>query len=482
MSQSAGTARQDRRLLQVPKERVSPRSQKRSLRSTPIPENDAKHDGISSAYAEKLEEHAIDLSTEAHRTAAARRNGRQMERRSNPELRLLTGSPILTQRHLFLIQNWLTNVVPMTWGSRGTQLKKITQFGATFILRQCLQHSDVAALWLAIMSEESIFRLSGQPRTKEMMLQKAAGRRALMSSLQEARSNFGGAVLALTKAAQVALWYGDQQAHAVYSATADLLFSSVGGLSHACALAPEIEPHYLVALFHWTAPRIANAGILEHTARRLLVSIQNFLQLPRPEHLSMLRDEEEGTSSDTHHYHTLHAEIIRLFAKVTAPTANSTTASRILQVVLLTHLCGIHQDFQDNYHVQLEAFQTIRYHFFSTFKAQSALEQSHSVQSMSGLACYVRRQLLTKYIPEQRFACELRYAQTLLDIAKVFPYLSPGSQVLILGRLHASFCGEPTGSMILSYGEIDGIVTDAVQNWTAQQRQHGATGAMPMRN
>ncbi|KIY03146.1 uncharacterized protein Z520_01613 [Fonsecaea multimorphosa CBS 102226] len=476
MSQTAWTVRQERRVLQVRKKRTPPRSQKRILPSTPLPENDAKHKGISSAYVEKLEEHANDLSTEAHRTAVARRDGRQIERRSHPELRLLTGSPILTQRHLSLIQNWLTNVVPRTWGSSGTKF-----FGATFILRQCLQHSDVAALWLAIMSEESIFSLSGQPRTKEMMLQKAAGRRALMSTLQEARSNFGGAVLALTKAAQVALWYGDQQAHAVYSAAADLLFSSVGGLSHACALAPDIEPHYLVALFHWTAPRIANAGILEHTTRRLLVSIQTFLQLPQPEHLHMLRDDGESSSSNIHHHHTLHIETIGLFAQITAPTANSTTASRILQVVLLTHLCGIHEDFQDNYHAQLEAFQAIRYHFFSSFKAQSTLEQSHSVQSMSGLACYVRRQLLTKYIPEQRFACEVRYAQTLLDIAKVFPYMSPGSQVLILGRLHASFSGERAGSMILSNSEIDGIVTDAVQNWTAQQRQHGATGAMPMR-
>ena len=150
--------------------------------------------------------------------------------------------------------------------------------------------------------------------------------------------------------------------------------------------------------------------------------------------------------------------------------------------MLLTHLCGIQEDFQDNYHAQLEAFQTIRYHFFSTFKAQSTLEQSHSVQSVSRLACYVRRQLLTKRIPERRFACELRYAQTLLDIAKVFPYMSPGSQVLILGRLHASFSGECAGSVILSDGEMDGIVTDAVQNWTAQQRQHGAKGAMPTRN
>ena len=74
-----------------------------------------------------------------------------------------------------------------------------------------------------------------------MMLPKAAGRRALVSTLQEARSNFGGAVFALTKAAQLALWYGDQQAHAVYSAAADLFFSSVGGLSHACALAPDID-------------------------------------------------------------------------------------------------------------------------------------------------------------------------------------------------------------------------------------------------
>jgi hypothetical protein len=332
------------------------------------------------------------------------------------------------------------------------------------------------------MSEESIHRLSGQPRTKEMLLQKAAGRRALMSSLQDARSNFGGAVLALTKAAQVALWYGDRQAHSVYSATADLLFSSVGGLSQACALAPEIEPHYLVALFHWTAPRIASAGILEHTTRRLLASIQNFLRLPQPQHLYMPCDDEESISSNIHNYYILHREIVGLFAPITAPTANSTTASRILQVVLLTHLCGIHEDFQDNYHAQLEAFQTIRYHFFSSFKAQSHLEQSHSVQSMSGLACYVRRQLLTKYIPEQRFACELRYAQTLLDVAKVFPYMSQGSQVLVLCRMHASFCGERAISTILSNDEIVGIVTDAVQNWTGQQSQQAATGATPTRN
>lgn len=105
MSQTAWTVRQERRVLQVRKKRLSARSQKRILPSTPTPENDAKHNGYSSAYVEKLEEHAIDLSTEAHRRAIARHDGRQIERRSRPELRLLTGSPILTQRHLFLIQN-----------------------------------------------------------------------------------------------------------------------------------------------------------------------------------------------------------------------------------------------------------------------------------------------------------------------------------------------------------------------------------------
>jgi hypothetical protein len=332
------------------------------------------------------------------------------------------------------------------------------------------------------MSEESMFRLSGQPRTKEMMVQKAAGRRALMSALKDARSNFGGAVLALTKAAQVALWYGDQQAHAVYSAAADLLFSSVGGLTQALLLAPDIEPHYLVALFHWTAPNIASANALELTARRLLTSIQQFFRLPQLHHRHVIGYDEEITNLHAQQYHPIHIETIHLFAQVTAPSSNSTTASRILQFVLLTHLCGIHEDFQHHCDAVLEAFQMIRFHFFSDFKARSTLEQSHSVQSMCGLTAYVRRVMLDKYMPDQRFACELRYAQTLLDIAKLFPYMGKEPQLLVLSRLHAWFSGLPSQSTTLSEEEINDVLTGAITNWTAQQQPRRQSSPMSMRS
>jgi hypothetical protein len=106
MSQTASTGRQERRVLQVRKKRLTPKSQKRILPSNLAPENDARHNSISSAYVEKFEEHAIDLSNEAHRAAVVQ----DIERRSYPELRLVTGSPILTQRHLLLVQTCETDL------------------------------------------------------------------------------------------------------------------------------------------------------------------------------------------------------------------------------------------------------------------------------------------------------------------------------------------------------------------------------------
>jgi hypothetical protein len=361
----------------------------------------------------------------------------------------------------------MQHVGPMLYG----KFRATAYCSMSYLTHVCLKHSDGAALWIAIFTQEMLLKLTGQPRTKAIALQRASGKRALISALQNREKNFQSAFLMILKALQVYLVFGDIKSQSVHSAAADMLIDSVGGLESALNLSGDIEPHFFAALFTFTSPTIKTRTLLEQICSRFLNIIQLILRLVRPGHVQTFRGQISHLIARGDlpiRYLDVEADTISMFDSFVTVLPTDSQFLRKFRIVLLTHLCCIYLDFESNPDAILETFQCIKYHYTNIFIGAGDGDQV--VLALGASVAHVRREMLKKYVPDKQLGFEFRDTQMAIDAAKLFNHMNRHIQEQIMTRLRDWFVEHSVEAPPLTTDEVNAIRADVVGNWSATRR------------
>ena len=338
---------------------------------------------------------------------------------------------------------------------------------ANHITQLCLQYSASGALWTAILAEEMIHTLSGQPRTHQMIVQKAAGRKMFMDALRTYRTDFQDAWIALIKVAQVSLWFGDKKSQSIQWTAADMLITSVGGLRRALALSPDIEPNYIASPFYWVRSLIAKREVLAHAVTRFLKSLNFILQQSKPQRSMLARPSQPVNQcfrSDREHS-DLEADVVQSFEPFTKPLSGLQVAPERFRLVLLLELCWVFVSFNDNPRLLTEALSQIKRHFWGIPHSHGQKELELRPAPYAVIVGHARRQAIQTGASFPRAESDFLLTQMEIDGSSTFDYLTPQSRYLISTKLY-TWLGHPRDdTKPLTATEMSALVEEALHNW-----------------
>ena len=458
-----------------------------------------------SSYSDLLQDLSLESHTQAEHLSYEAEAEKQLGQRRQPSLGFtvldkthdpfLVGGQHITQRQLSLIHTCESSafrvahddsdLFSMDMEHLGPMFFRTSTgsayFGPNHVTHLCLQHSDAGALWVAIQTEELLQGMAGLPRTRAMELQKADGGRLLLKALANHRQNFQGAYLGLIKASQTSSWFRDTKMQNIHTAATDMLIKSVGGLENAMRLLPDLEPHYITSLFMYTTNwQSMTRDILEQITLRFLTSVEAILNQYKPGSRGPFR----GSISDLlapealpPGYTLLEHETIRLLEKFTALTISHSVTSRKFRLGLLVQMCSIFIDFSSMTTVIAEVLRNLIQFSNKAFKlATVSSEEGLSLDdgpiiAVTGLVGHIKRQVLTRYMPGQRFQLEFRTTETIVDGARLFDFLSPHSQDWILRKLYAWFSNAADEARPFTVHEMNALAMEVRNTWRLRQKR-----------
>ena len=362
----------------------------------------------------------------------------------------------------------MQDLVSITFGTT----KESTFAPANFMTQLCLQHSVAAAQWTAVVAEEIMCALSGQPKTAEMALERAAANKSLDLALRNYRTNFQAAYLAVIKAAVASPWLGNTSKQNVFGLAADLLIRSVGGLKTALTLTPVLEPIHITAPFCWAQALIPSQHALERIASSFLHSIQQILRLDRQGHRLPFRNRisdvlEHPALPDG--YQALEEKITQTFDCYITPEDDLSTLHLKFRLSLLIELCWLFTAFTREPNVILAQLRWLEQQCRNDpGPRMTKKERLMRVHQMAGLASHARREIMDSYEPSRRADCDLLVSQMEIDGYKLFNYESPNTRQRILARLYAWFTQASSGSQPFTAGEIDVLKEEIRVSWCIQ--------------
>ena len=459
---------------------------------------------IISSYSDLLQDLSLESHTQAKQSSYETEAEKQPRQRHHPSLGFtvldkthdpfLVGGQHTTQRQLSLIHTCKSSafrvahddsdLFSMDMEHLGPMFFRTSTgsayFGPNHVTHLCLQHSDAGALWVAIQTEEILQGMAGLPRTRAMELQKADGGRLLLKALANHRQNFQGAYLGLIKASQTSSWFRDTKMQSVHTAATDMLIKSVGGLENAVRLLPDLEPHYTTSLFIYTNWQLMTWDMLEQITSRFLTSVEEILNQCKPGSRGPFR----GSISDLlapeplpPEYALLEHETIKLLEKFTALTIGHSITSRKFRLGLLVQICSIFIDFSSRTTAIAEVLRNLIQFSKKALKPATVSSEEwlslgdNPIVGVTGLVGHIKRQVLTRYLPGQRFQLEFRTTETIVDGARLFDFLSPHSQDRILRKLHAWFSNAADEARPFTIEEMNALAMEVRNTWRLRQKR-----------
>lgn len=341
---------------------------------------------------------------------------------------------------------------------------------ANCITQLCLRYSHAGSFLTAILAEEMMYTLSGQPRTHEMVLQKAAGRKVFVEALRCYRTDFQAAWIALIKAAQVSLWFGDKKSQAVQWVAADMLIRSVGGLRRALSLSPDIEPIYIASPFYWVRSLVSSHNLLEQVTSRFLTSLNNLLEQNKSGQTDVAQTAHSpifGDKSALEEHLGLETEIIQMFEPFTEPLAGSEVAPQRFRLMLLLELCWIQTTFSTQPRLLTDVFKEIKSLFRGIPYPNGRKELELRPAAYAAIVAHARGLVVSMNNQSARLDSPLLLTQLEIDGSSAFDYLSSESRYKISTRLYSSFRHVADKTQAFTQNEITGFVAEAVSNWVA---------------
>ena len=362
----------------------------------------------------------------------------------------------------------MQDLAPMTFGmprdAKFTPAKYMTQL--------CLQHSVAGAQWTAVVAEEIICALSGQPRTAEMALERVAANKALKLALRDYRTSFQVAYLAVIKATLACPWLGDTKKRNVFGLAADLLIRCAGGIRNALALTPVLEPIHLAAPSLWAnAPRISQR-VLDQTTSRFLNSVQRILCMIRPGFKGPFRnritDVIEGKALPDG-YHALEEHIRQIFDCYAAPEDDPSTMDLKFRLSLLIELCWVYAAAIGDPNISLAQLKYLEQQCKHDPAARiTKKERLMRVHQMANVVSHVRREVLATREPSMRIECDFLVSQMEIDGYKIFDYETTSTRQEILAKLYAWFKQDVDGAQPFTANEIEVLKEEIRVSWCIQ--------------
>jgi hypothetical protein len=369
-----------------------------------------------------------------------------------------------------IVHQDLTYLAPSTFGIP----RETAYVPANRITSLCFQYSESGTLWTAILAEEMICRLSGQARSRDMVLQKTIGTTLFAKTLREYRKNFPAAWLALIKAAQLSLWFGDTKTQSVHWTTAALLVKSVGGLKNALVLAADIEPNYIASPFYWVRSLIPHRRSLEGAMVRCFRWLNILL---RGDRIRWLEDDVSPVLEHNRNKVQLgraglevEAEVLQYFKPFIAPKISSPLAPHRFQLMTCMELCWNYHTFSSDASLLYQVLQRIRDLFSQIPEPQTEQELDRRLAAYSAILGHVRQEVFAA-VGSSKSAwtteSNMRITQLEIDGASVFDHIGPESRYTILMKLYIWLMGQQDGEMPFSATEIRMYTHEALVVWAA---------------
>lgn len=304
------------------------------------------------------------------------------------------------------------------------------------------------------------------------------GRKVFENALRDYRRNFPAAWLALIKAAQVSLWFGDTKTQSVHWITADLLVKAVGGLKHALILAADIEPIYIASPFYWVRSLIRRRHSLEEAVIRCFKWLNIFL---RQDRRWWCKDQVsptlEGSPSRTimeSDAPEVESEVLRCFEAFILPTGDSSVAPHRFQLMTCIELCWNYYAFSMDASLLHETLLRVRDLICRIPDPQTKQELERRLAAYPAILCRARQETLAAACLSNTASTmdsDVRITQLEIDGASVFDHLGSKSRCEILTKLYKWLAGLPKIETSFTVSKVQLYKEEALGLWAATAKR-----------
>lgn len=347
---------------------------------------------------------------------------------------------------------------------------------SVIITQTCLEYSEAGALWAAICTEEIIHSLNQQPPTTELIQARALGRKSLEMALRNRHLDFQAAYIAIVKAAQVSLFFGNAKVQRTQTLAADMLIQSAGGLRKTISLLPDIDPFYIPLPFLWASSPFSSQTLVELTLSNFLQSVQETIQCKRfggRAHFScsiedLLNNDERMFSSEE--YLELQAEAVRQFEQFQVFSESSSTSSRKFQLCFLIEICAVFSEPLSRPDVVFEILKRIKYLLGNSFPpAKNRQRVELRAVPLGQMVNNARREIMAMRMPKEYERSVLRVAQMQISAMKIIHLLSSQCYDMVVDRLFAWFKYGHSPEEPFTVDQVSLWKAEVVENWLQQE-------------